>query len=266
MSDAAQPTAADVRAVRAAAESVKAALDRHLEAIERRAGESGAPAGADAGSGADAETGAGERDVASAGRHAAELDSAVYAAFDSLAAAGENYDDLLYQVYDEVTPFEIPSGDNLPAYAGPEVPTALSVLIRRDYVISEPQRLQAQAERVTELDPESAEDERIESAAPGNSVHATLGVLFGEYEPDEIATRHKEFGLEEGDSTLWVTAVDEPAEPGEWLSAPFDQADPQRVVCRFDVSSVFDEDEEDLILEARNEDDEDDEGEGEEAE
>lgn len=28
---------------------------------------------------------------------------------------------------------------------------------------------------------------------------------------------------------------------GEWLDAPFDQADPQRVVCRFDVSSVFDD-------------------------
>ncbi|MEW2220808.1 hypothetical protein AB0939_16170 [Streptomyces sp. NPDC006990] len=247
MSDAAQPTAADVRA---AAEAVKAALDRHLEAVERRAGESRVPAGAG---------GAGERDASSAEQYAAELDSAVYAAFDALAAAGETYDELLYEVYDEVTPFEIPSSESLPAYTGPDVPTALSVLIRRDYVISEPHRLQAQAERITELDPDSAEDERFEGAAPSNSVHAALGVLFGEFEPDEIATRHKEFGLEEGDSTLWVTAVDEPAEPGEWLSNPFDQADPQRVVCRFDVSSVFDEDEEDLVLEARGESEEADE-------
>ena len=66
-------------------------------------------------------------------------------------------------------------------------------------------------------------------------------MLFGEYEPDEIASRHKEFGLEEGDSTLWVTAADEPAEPGEWLEAPFEQTDPQQVVCRFDVSAVFDD-------------------------
>ncbi|CAM5304768.1 hypothetical protein SGLAM104S_09050 [Streptomyces glaucescens] len=29
---------------------------------------------------------------------------------------------------------------------------------------------------------------------------------------------------------------------GEWLSAPFDSVDPQRVVCRYDVSAVFDED------------------------
>ncbi|UNS96093.1 hypothetical protein MMF93_05975 [Streptomyces tubbatahanensis] len=244
MSDAAQPTAADVRA---AAEAVKAALDRHLEAVERRAGESRASAGADA------DAGDGERSEASAEQDTAGLDSAVYAAFDELAAAGEAYDELLYEVYDEVTPFEIPGGDTLPAYAGPETPTALSVLIRRDYTIAEPQRMLAQAERVTELDPESAEDERVEGASAGGGVHAALGVLFGEYEPDEIATRHKEFGLEEGDSTLWVTAVDEPGEPGEWLSAPFDQADPQHVVCRFDVSSVFDEDEEDLLVETADE-------------
>ncbi|MFI1971053.1 hypothetical protein [Streptomyces cinnamoneus] len=210
MSDAAQPTAAEVRA---AAEAVKAALDRHLEAVERRSGED---------------------------------DPAVYAAFNELAATAEAYDELLYDAYDEVTPFEIPGDDTLPAYAGPEEPSALSVLIRRDYAVVEPQRLLAQAQRVADLDPDADTDTVPGTSGGalglvGSSVHAALGVLFGEYEPDEIASRHKEFGLEEGDSTLWVAAADEPAEPGEWLSAPFDQADPQRVVCRFDVSAVFDE-------------------------
>ncbi|MEW2086370.1 hypothetical protein [Streptomyces sp. NPDC005283] len=206
MSDAAQPTAAEVRA---AAEAVKAALDRHLEAVERRTGED---------------------------------DPAVYDAFNALAAAAEAYDERLYDRYDEVTPFEIPGADDsLPPYAGPEEPSALSVLIRRDYAVVEPQRLLSQARRIADLDPE---DDRPEIASVvGTSVHAALGVLFGEYEPDEIASRHKEFGLEEGDSTLWVSASDDAPEPGEWLSTPFDQADPQRVVCRFDVSSVFDEDE-----------------------
>lgn len=213
MSDAAQPTAADVRA---AAESVKAALDRHLEAVQRRA------------------EGAGKDDDGAA-------DTAVYAAFDELAAAGEAYDELLYERYDEVTPFEIPGGDSMPAYTGPEVPSALTVLIRRDYTVVEPQRLLAQAQRVTDLDPDSADEETAAGTSAGSSVHAALGVLFGEYEADEIATRHKEFGLDEGDSTLWVAAGEEPSEPGEWLSAPFDQADPERVICRFDVSSVFDE-------------------------
>lgn len=204
MSDAVQPTAAEVRA---AAEAVKTALDRHLAAVERRSGED---------------------------------DPAVYEAFNQLAAAAETYDELLYDRYDEVTPFEIPgTEDALPPYTGPEEPNALSVLIRRDYSVVEPQRLLAQAQRV-----EAADDD--ESAEVAGTVHGALGVLFGEFEPDEIASRHKEFGLEEGDSTLWVTAADESADPGEWLEMPFEGVDPQQVVCRFDVSAVFDDEDDDL--------------------
>ncbi|GAA0634143.1 hypothetical protein GCM10009535_07550 [Streptomyces thermocarboxydovorans] len=216
MSDAAQPTAAEVRA---AAEAVKTALDRHLAAVERRSGDD---------------------------------DPAVYEAFNQLAAAAEAYDELLYDRYDEVTPFEIPGGDGtLPPYAGPEEPNALSVLIRRDYTVAQPKRLLAHAQRI-----ETA-DEGEPTPASG-TVHGALGILFGEFEPDEIASRHKEFGLEEGDSTLWVTASDDPPEPGEWLEAPFEQVGPERVVCRFDVSAVFDdeEDDEDDDLEEHVEDDE----------
>ncbi|EKX69240.1 hypothetical protein Sipo8835_09755 [Streptomyces ipomoeae] len=221
MSDAAQPTAAEVRA---AAEAVKTALDRHLAAVEQRTGED---------------------------------DPAVYEAFNELAGAAEEYDELLYDRYDEVTPFEIPGTEDMPPYTGPEEPSALSVLIRRDYTVVEPQRLLAQAQRVEAVEEPSAPDNGV------GTVHGALGVLFGEFEPDEIASRHKEFGLEEGDSTLWVTAGDDTAEPGEWLEAPFDQVDPQRVVCRFDVSAVFDDDmeddelDDDLELEAELDEDED---------
>ncbi|NGO44281.1 hypothetical protein [Streptomyces ureilyticus] len=208
MSDAAQPTAAEVRA---AAEAIKAALDRHLAAVERRSGED---------------------------------DPAVYEAFNELASAAEEYDELLYDRYDEVTPFEIPgTEDTLPPYTGPEEPNALSVLIRRDYAVAEPQRLLAQAQRVEAVEESGAAAVGFDAAS--GTVHGALGVLFGEFEPDEIASRHKEFGLEEGDSTLWVTAADEPADPGEWLDAPFEGTDPQRIVCRFDVSAVFDEEPDD---------------------
>ncbi len=207
MSDAAQPTAAEVRA---AAEAVKAAIDRHLDAVERRTGDD---------------------------------DPAVYDAFNALAAAAEVYDELLYDRYDEVTPFEIPGADDsLPPYAGPAEPSALSVLIRRDYVVAEPERLLAQAQRLADVDAGPGGEDT--TPVVGTSVHAALGVLFGEYEPDEIASRHKEFGLEEGDSTLWVSAGETAPEPGEWLGAPFEDADPERVVCRFDVSAVFDEEDE----------------------
>jgi len=196
MSDDVQPTAAEVRA---AVDAFKAALDRHLDAIENRTGED---------------------------------DPSVYAAFEALASAAESYDELLYERYDEVTPFEVPAGDGAPEYTGPESPEAVSVLVRRDYTITEPARLLAQARRVAE----DAEDD----VADG-TVNGALAAVFGEYDPDEIAQRHEEFGLEEGDATLWVAAA-EPSEPGEWLEAPFDRADPALAICRFDMSSAFEDD------------------------
>lgn len=216
MSDAVQHTAAEVRA---AADALKQALDRHLEAIERR------EAAAD---------------------DSPEADTEVFTAFNEVAAAGEVYDELLYEVYDEVTPFEVPVTDGGAVYQGPEDPDFLSVFMRRDYAVTEPRRLMAQARRIAELDPESVgteeEDPEETEAAAGHSLRAALGVLFGEFEPDEIASRHAEFGLEEGDATLWVTAGEEPEEPGEWLSTPFRTADPERIICRFDISEAFDED------------------------
>ena len=180
MSDAAQPTAAEVRA---AAEAVKAALDRHLAAVERRSGED---------------------------------DPAVYEAFNELAAAAEVYDELLYDRYDEVTPFEIPGAeDALPAVHGPRG-------AERAQRADPPRLRRGRAAAAAGAGPAHRGRRTSEDAArgrrrSGTSVHAALGVLFGEFEPDEIASRHKEFGLEEGDSTLWVAAADEPAEPGEWL-------------------------------------------------
>lgn len=195
MSDAAQPTVAEVRT---AAEAVKAALDRHLAAIEKRSGEN---------------------------------DAEVIAAYDALASAAVAYDEILDVAYDEVTPFEVP-GSGSTAYKGPEDPEAISVLIRRDYAVAEPDRLIAQAARVART--------ADSGSGPARTLTAAIGVLFGEYEPDEISSRYEEFGLEEGDSTIWVAAV-EPAEPGEWLAAPFDDADPQLLICRFDVSAVYDD-------------------------
>lgn len=177
MSDAALPTVAEVRA---AAEAVKEALDRHLAAVERRTGDE---------------------------------DPDVYAAFNELAAAAEEYDELLYDRYDEVTPFEIPTPEDGVPYTGPAEPAAFSVLIRRDYAVVEPPRLIAQAERV------AAHDREAELVHDGGTAGA-LGVLFGEYEPDEIASRYKEFGLEEGDSTLWIAASEEAAEPGSGSTRP----------------------------------------------
>jgi hypothetical protein len=203
--DAQQPSVAEVRE---AAEAVKAAIDAHLTAVENRVGES---------------------------------DPAVYAAYEALAAAADAYDEVLYDTHDEVTPFEVVTDGKDPAPSeGDEEPEAISVLIRRDYLVAEPERLISQAARVA-----AADGAAVDGDGPPDTIHAALEVLFGEYEPDEIASRCEEYGLEDGDATLWVTAVD-PSDAGEWLGEPFDDIDGSRLISRFDVSSVYEDDLEDL--------------------
>ncbi|MFC5905938.1 hypothetical protein [Streptacidiphilus monticola] len=183
------PSADSIARVRAAAEAVKIAIDRHLEAVETRAEEGG------------------------------EVE--VLVAYEQLAAAADAYDAALYEVHDEVTPFEIPRGES-EGYPDPDAPEAISVLIRRDYVLADPDRLRAATQE------------------PGLSVNGAIAALFGALDPDQIAQRAEDFGLEEGDSTLWVTAAD-PADPGEWLNDPFEDADPELLICRFDVSEAFED-------------------------
>lgn len=205
MSDAAQPTAAEVRA---AAEAVKAALDRHLAAVENRTGDD---------------------------------DPAVYAAFNDLAAAAEAYDERLYDRYDEVTPFEIPGvEDSLPPYAGPAQPNALSVLIRRDYAVADPSDC---SPRHSASPPPKATTRhrggrRGRRRRQRGARRAVRRVRTGR---DRLPPQ----GVRPGGGRLHPVGGGgrRTAGAGEWLSTPFDQADPSRVVCRFDVSAVFDEDE-----------------------
>jgi len=192
MSDVEQPTIAEVRS---AAEAVKAAIDRHLAAVEARTGEN---------------------------------DPGVLDAYEALALAADAYDSALYDVYDEVTPFEVPNRSDVSGFPDPDEPEAISVLIHRDYQITDPLRLRASALSV---------DSGPEAAA---GVSSALAALFAEFEPDEIAGRAEEFGLEEGDSTLWVSAANL-AEPGEWLAEPFEDADPELLICRFDISEFYDD-------------------------
>jgi hypothetical protein len=258
MSDVAQPRPDEVRSrVRFGAEALKRAIDAHLLVVETRTG---------------------------------AADERVAEAYEALAAAADAYDEVLYDAYDEVTPFELPVVERGVDYPDTEEPEAVSVLIRRDYVVVDPARLRRQAARVEAgvgAAPEgagvpeqgsgaagheawghggvagagalpgaaaagegtaSAEASRFGAGGAGgpggpggaesSGTNTALGTLFGEYEPDEIASRCEEFGLEEGDSTLWVCAT-EAAEPGEWLAEPFDDVDVQTMICRFDVSEVY---------------------------
>jgi hypothetical protein len=188
------PTPAQVRE---AAEALKAAIDRHLAAVEARVD---------------------------------ELDPAVLEAFDALAAAAEEYDELLYSVHDEVTPFEVPA-EPAPAYAGPEQVDAFSVFIRRDYLIADPEALAAAARNAGEG-----------YEAEGADNRAAVAELFDAFDVDEITYRAEEIGLEAGEATLWVVAA-EPEALGGWHDDPFSEADAERLLYRVDVVDEEDEDE-----------------------
>ena len=187
--------------VRAAAEALKAAIDVHLAAVESRS---------------------------------RELDPAVLEAFDALAAAAEAYDELLYEVHDEVTPFEVPVEPSDEFDDAQEV-EAFSVLSRRDFLIAEPDLLISAVRGATETLDEDLSD-----------VRSAVAELFGVLEPDEVAYRAEEFGLEPGESTTWVVAAD-PELPGGWQDEPFAESGHEllfRVDTVEDEDELFDEDEE----------------------
>lgn len=206
------PTPAQVRE---AAEALKAAIDRHLAAVEARAD---------------------------------ELDPSVLEAFDALAAAAEEYDELLYTVHDEVTPFEVPA-EPVPAYAGPEQVEAFSVFIRRDYLIADPEALAAAARNASG----NFETE-------GTDSRAAVAELFDAFDVDEITYRAEEIGLEAAEATLWVVASD-PEVLGGWQDDPFSEADAERLLYRVDVvddeEEIEDEEEDDDEVGEEDEDPED---------
>jgi hypothetical protein len=175
--------------VREAAEALKSAIDAHLRAVEARVD---------------------------------ELDPAVLEAFDALAAAAEEYDELLYAVHDEVTPFEV-MADPRPEYDGPDEVEALSVFIRRDYLVADPDALASAARAAAEgVDPETA------------TTRTALLDIFDAYDADEIAYRAEELGLQPADSTMWVVAA-EPEGVVGWHDDPFSDVDAELVLYRDDV-------------------------------
>jgi hypothetical protein len=203
------PTPAQVRE---AAEALKAAIDGHLAAVQARAN---------------------------------ELDPSVLEAFDALAAAAEEYDELLYTVHDEVLPFEVPA-EPAAAYAGPDQVEAFSVFVRRDFLITDPEALAAAARN-------ASGDFEVE----GTDSRAALAELFDAFDVDEITYRADEIGLEASDATLWVVASD-PEVLGGWQDDPFSEADAERLVYRSDSfvdEEIEDEEEDEADDEDESEDD-----------
>ena len=154
--------------VRTAAEALKAAIDRHLEAC------------------------ADKRD---------EQDEAVQVAFLGLREAAETYEDALYDAYDEVTPFEFSRG---PIYepaevAQPGVPERVTVLQRGDFAVASADDLVAAGRRLLRED--GQDDEELAAVE-------SLAVYLEAYGLDETAAAADDVGLRWLGGTTWLLDQD----------------------------------------------------------
>lgn len=181
-------------APRLAVEALKAALDRHLTACESRSGES---------------------------------DPAVQRAYDELREAAEHYDDVLFDTYEEVTPFEVVNTPD--AADDDEDPARLSLLVRRDYLVSDLDELLATARSAAaEQWPDEAGEQPAEQVTTAGRAVYELLQAQGVDGLDEIA---EDAGLEPAGGTLWVLAADEDDDTLD--TAPFD-VDADRLLYRLD--------------------------------
>lgn len=205
-----EPTTASTSrrdAVRGAAEAVKQALDRHLAAVEARSG---------------------------------EQDLAVQDAYDALHDAAADYDDLLFETYDEVTPFAFIEPESVPVPAPDAQPDAheaerVTLLARWDLDVAEPEvLLEAGREAVRS---ERPDDDIAEAVADGeqDQVRSTSRAIYQVLHASGLGglvERAEDLGLRPRGATTWVLESDR--SEGDWMAAPFAGADEERLVYRFD--------------------------------
>lgn len=162
-----------------------------------------------------------------------EGDKAAQAAYTRLRAAATAYDDLLFEMTQEVTPWEFleRGGQSSEFEDRGAAPDAVSVLVRRDYGLADPVGLlEAGREAYAELYP----DEPRESAAadvshPGRALYQLLHA-FG---VDGVDLRAEAAGLAPRGGTVWVQAL-LPGDAGLEGEDPFSIADDEMLVYRLD--------------------------------
>lgn len=186
--------------LRAALHELTGALEVHLEAVLRRTG---------------------------------TADHAVQAAYTRLRESADRYDDLLFELTGEVTPWEFPEEpDRGVEYESPHVaPDAVAVLVRRDYGLSDVAGLlDAGREAYADLYPDDpAEAAQADVSHPGRA----LFQLLHAYGVDGLDRRATDAGLTAQGGTVWVQEL-----AGDTASAdldnPFDLVDGQRLIYRMD--------------------------------
>ena len=188
--------------VRRAAEALKRAVDSHLAAVEARSGES---------------------------------DPVVQDAYTALHDAAQRYDDLLFEVHDEVTPFVFSEGTRTLDLVDDEEyevePDWVSMLARWDFAVGDRDALMEAARVAAHQSWVRDGEEQAEEAA--DDLGDAFGQLVDAYGHDVLVDRAEEFGLTRKGATTWLLAA-APAEGEEWMDDPFTNVDEDKLIYRVD--------------------------------
>ena len=162
-----------------------------------------------------------------------EADVAVQSAYTALRHAAARYDDLLFDMIDEVTPWEFPEGPHTDVEYEDEdaLPGTIGVLVRRDYdLVDDDELVRAGRDAYADLYP----DDPLESAVadvvhPGRAIYQMLHA----YGVDGVDHRAEESGLRPRGGTVWVQALED-ADAETLVTDPFGVADEEMLVYRLD--------------------------------
>jgi hypothetical protein len=166
-------------------------------------------------------------------RSTGEADPAVQAAYTALRTAASHYDDLLFTLLDEVTPWEFAEGprQDIGDEDAEPTPGIVTVLVRRDYAMDDDNALLA-AGRGAFAEQYPDEPEEAASAVvnhPGNA----LSELLHAYGVDGLDERAELAGLRPRGGTTWVQVLrDEDA--ANLVEDPFAVADEEMLIYRLD--------------------------------
>ena len=155
------------------------------------------------------------------GARRSENDPDVTKAYRDLRAAAAAYDDALYTEHDEVTPFELPELATADEVDEVDLdPNRLSVLARWDFTVTDPKALNLATNE------EAGGPAEALAMLAADRGHSALG------DPDAGLA----VGLRWHGATTWVLpTLDAVGDDVTWMDDAFAEADPDEVLCRFDV-------------------------------
>ncbi|WP_166350335.1 hypothetical protein [Phytoactinopolyspora limicola] len=170
-----------------------------------------------------------------------EGDMAVQAAYTALRHAAERYDDLLFELREEVTPWEFPEGPHVDIeYEDPDAePASVGVFVRRDYdIVDGDELLRAGREAYGELYPAHP---RQAADADVNHAGRALYQLLHAFGVDGLDQRAEPSGLLPRGGTVWVQELTD-GDGDTLVDEPFAVVDDEMLIYRLDEVIGPDED------------------------